>query len=208
MKNCSKWYKMSPKIRSIIPLNSTSFYNSWLNSNDPELTGILSPMHSGEICFGGCAGGCYILLYPISIFDKDDDGYIPVEEMREILQSLGDKMTDQELDEMMAAADSDKDGFINYEGSNEGISFAYHYILSITDFVTVLCGKQKHQRSSPPRSDGSKKRSSKKAKEKISVLEDNGNKNSDDISEVKNGNFYTIDHATPTLISGHFQTDF
>ena len=52
-----------------------------------------------------------------SIFDKDDDGYIPVQEMRQILQSLGDKMTDQELDEMMAAADSDHDGFINYEGS-------------------------------------------------------------------------------------------
>ena len=52
-----------------------------------------------------------------SIFDKDDDGYIPVNEMRDILQSLGDKMTDQELDEMMAAADSDHDGFINYEGT-------------------------------------------------------------------------------------------
>ena len=53
-----------------------------------------------------------------SIFDKDDDGYIPVNEMRDILQSLGDKMTDQELDEMMAAADSDQDGFINYEGKH------------------------------------------------------------------------------------------
>lgn len=51
-----------------------------------------------------------------SIFDKDDDGFIPVDEMRGILQSLGDKMSDQELDEMMAAADSDQDGFINYEG--------------------------------------------------------------------------------------------
>ena len=36
--------------------------------------------------------------------------------MREILQSLGDKMTDKELDEMMAAASSDREGFINYEG--------------------------------------------------------------------------------------------
>ena len=52
-----------------------------------------------------------------SIFDKDDDGYIPVQEMRQILQSLGDKMTDQELDEMMETADSDHDGFINYEGN-------------------------------------------------------------------------------------------
>lgn len=38
--------------------------------------------------------------------------------MRQILQSLGDKMTDQELDEMMETADSDHDGFINYEGQN------------------------------------------------------------------------------------------
>ena len=51
-----------------------------------------------------------------SIFDKDDDGFIPVNEMRNILQSLGDKMTEHELDEMMVAADSDQDGFINYEG--------------------------------------------------------------------------------------------
>ena len=36
--------------------------------------------------------------------------------MRNILQSLGDKMTEHELDEMMVAADSDQDGFINYEG--------------------------------------------------------------------------------------------
>ena len=53
---------------------------------------------------------------PFSIFDKDDDGFIPVNEMRNILQSLGDKMTEHELDEMMVAADSDQDGFINYEG--------------------------------------------------------------------------------------------
>ena len=36
--------------------------------------------------------------------------------MREILQSLGDKMTDKELDEMMKAASSDREGFINYDG--------------------------------------------------------------------------------------------
>lgn len=122
MKNCSKWYKMSLKIQSIIPLNSTSFYNCLPNSNDPELTGILSLMHSGKFYGIWISSTAFIAaasLHPISIFDKDDDGYIPVNEMREILQSLGDKMTDQELDEMMAAADSDKDGFINYEGKNE-----------------------------------------------------------------------------------------
>ena len=75
-------------------------------------------MHSGSIPFLNALHRDLLVLRPspISIFDKDDDGYIPVQEMREILQSLGDKMTDRELDEMMAAADSNQDGYINYEG--------------------------------------------------------------------------------------------
>jgi len=50
------------------------------------------------------------------IFDKDDDGFISVDELRHIMQSLGEKMNDSELDEMIAEADSDNDGLINYEG--------------------------------------------------------------------------------------------
>ena len=45
--------------------------------------------------------------------------------MRNILQSLGDKMTEHELDEMMVAADSDQDGFINYEGLYVHSTFTY-----------------------------------------------------------------------------------
>eukprot|EP00095_Tigriopus_kingsejongensis_P008913 maker-scaffold279_size225217-snap-gene-0.12 protein:Tk08913 transcript:maker-scaffold279_size225217-snap-gene-0.12-mRNA-1 annotation:"PREDICTED: calmodulin-A-like" len=56
------------------------------------------------------------------IFDKDDDGFITVAELRHIMQGLGEKMTDQELDEMVGEADSDNDGLINYE-----------------EFVQVLC---------------------------------------------------------------------
>ena len=50
------------------------------------------------------------------IFDKDDDGFISVDELRHIMQSLGEKMKDSELDEMIAEADSDNDGLINYKG--------------------------------------------------------------------------------------------
>jgi len=32
------------------------------------------------------------------------------------MQSLGEKMKDSELDEMIAEADTDKDGLINYKG--------------------------------------------------------------------------------------------
>ena len=51
------------------------------------------------------------------IFDKDDDGFISVDELRHIMQSLGEKLTDNELDDMIGEADSDKDGLINYQGT-------------------------------------------------------------------------------------------
>ena len=50
------------------------------------------------------------------IFDKDDDGFISVEELRSIMKNLGDKMTDEELDEMLDTADTKHDGLINYSG--------------------------------------------------------------------------------------------
>ena len=54
----------------------------------------------------------------LRIFDKDEDGYITVDELRHIMQSLGEKMTEQELDEMVAEADQDRDGLINYVGAS------------------------------------------------------------------------------------------
>ena len=58
----------------------------------------------------------FFLLF-FRIFDKDDDGYITVDELRHIMQSLGEKMTEKELDEMVGEADHDRDGLINYEGA-------------------------------------------------------------------------------------------
>ena len=62
------------------------------------------------------------------IFDKDDDGFISVEELRHIMQSLGEKMSEADLNEMIAEADDDEDGLINYEGwSLLGLSFAIYW---------------------------------------------------------------------------------
>ncbi len=68
---------------------------------------------------------CKIFVIFFRIFDKDDDGFISVDELRHIMQSLGEKMNDSELDEMIAEADSDNDGLINYEGNHEPISSTF-----------------------------------------------------------------------------------
>lgn len=50
------------------------------------------------------------------IFDKDGNGLISAHELRQIMMNLGEKLTDEELDEMMREADLNGDGQIDYEG--------------------------------------------------------------------------------------------
>jgi len=47
------------------------------------------------------------------IFDKDDDGFLTVAELRRIMTQLGERMPTRELEEMVREADSDSDGLIN-----------------------------------------------------------------------------------------------
>lgn len=48
------------------------------------------------------------------VFDKDGSGTLSATELRGVLTSMGEKMTDEEVDEMLAEADVDGDGRINY----------------------------------------------------------------------------------------------
>ena len=50
------------------------------------------------------------------VFDKDGNGFISSAELRHVMTNLGEKLTDDEVDEMIKEADIDGDGQINYEG--------------------------------------------------------------------------------------------
>ena len=52
------------------------------------------------------------------VFDKNGDGYISVNELRQVVTTLGEKMTDEELIEMLSEADCDGDGKVNYDGTS------------------------------------------------------------------------------------------
>lgn len=49
------------------------------------------------------------------VFDKDGYGLIATNELKHIMMTIGDKMTEEEANEMIAEADIDDDGLINYE---------------------------------------------------------------------------------------------
>ena len=49
------------------------------------------------------------------VFDKEGNGLSPSAELKHIMMTIGDKMTEEEAQEMINEADIDEDGFINYE---------------------------------------------------------------------------------------------
>jgi calmodulin len=55
------------------------------------------------------------ILSAFKVFDKDGNGFISAAELRHIMKKLGQKFTDEELDEMIRGADIDGDGQIDYQ---------------------------------------------------------------------------------------------
>ena len=51
------------------------------------------------------------------VFDRNGDGYISATELRHVMTNLGEKLTDEEVEDMIREADLDGDGLVNYEGS-------------------------------------------------------------------------------------------
>ena len=49
------------------------------------------------------------------LFDKDGNGYISAAELRNIMTNLSEKLTDDEIDEMVKNADTDGDGEIHFK---------------------------------------------------------------------------------------------
>ena len=46
----------------------------------------------------------------MQVFDKDGNGFISAAELRHVMTNLGEKLTDEEVDEMIREADIDGDG--------------------------------------------------------------------------------------------------
>ena len=50
------------------------------------------------------------------VFDRDGDGFISAAELKHVMNNLGEKLTDEEVDQMIIDADRDGDGKIDFEG--------------------------------------------------------------------------------------------
>ena len=49
------------------------------------------------------------------VFDKDGNGFISAAELRHVMTYLGEKLTEEEVDDVIGEGDVDNDGQLNYE---------------------------------------------------------------------------------------------
>ena len=59
----------------------------------------------------------YITCFCINLY-RDNLGYVNVDELKFVMRHLEDKMTEEEIEEMIREADHDNDGQISYDGLN------------------------------------------------------------------------------------------
>lgn len=72
------------------------------------------------------------------MFDKDMTGYIGVGQLRYILTNLGEKMSDEEVDELLKAVDTSS-GEINYTGERLNVRpLELNTDLALTDLVRTI----------------------------------------------------------------------
>ncbi|CAI0651272.1 unnamed protein product, partial [Colletotrichum noveboracense] len=99
-----------------------------LNPSDTELTDMVNEVdadNNGTIDFNEFLNLMAVkvqvgdaeeeLKNAFKVFDRDGSGTISAEELRHVLKSLGENMTNAEIDEMIQMADKNGDGTIDYD---------------------------------------------------------------------------------------------
>ena len=70
-------------------------------------------------------------------FDKDGNGYLSKDEIRE---AVGDSLSKKEIDDLFAKADSNNDGKVDYEGE-QVLLLSYVIFIIFTEFFNTAFAK-------------------------------------------------------------------
>ncbi|XP_060562951.1 calmodulin-like [Ruditapes philippinarum] len=72
-------------------------------------------MELSKLCEGGLSNKEEVIRSAFRTFDKDGSGYLDSDKLRKAMKTLGDCLTDKEIDDMIKQVDTNDDGRIQYE---------------------------------------------------------------------------------------------
>lgn len=75
------------------------------------------------------------------VFDRDNNGFISAAELRHVMTSIGEKLTDDEVDEMIREADQDGDGKIDCKDAYMLDQVLQKLTLPDNEFVQLMMQK-------------------------------------------------------------------
>lgn len=68
------------------------------------------------------------------VFDVDNSGTITADELKQVVSKLGIHLSQEEINEMIKAADTSGDGQVQYAGKHQLFSFLYQYLILFSVF--------------------------------------------------------------------------
>jgi calmodulin len=57
--------------------------------------------------------------HAFKVFDKNGDGFITFDELKRVMNCIGERLTDEEIEDMIKEADLNGDKKIDYKGENK-----------------------------------------------------------------------------------------
>jgi calcium-binding protein CML len=70
------------------------------------------------------------IRYAFRKYDKNNNGYVTVSELKKVLSKLGHKFSTKEIKNFVASVDTNKDGKLSYEGNFLRLSCNFSFIIN------------------------------------------------------------------------------
>ena len=80
---------------------------------------------------------------PCRVFDKEGNGTISAAELRHVMTNLGEKLSEEQVSDMLSTAETDEHGDINYKGMAR-LFYIYIFVTLSQERNYILCLKVKN----------------------------------------------------------------